>query len=184
MSKPLTDVLYLRYADVCATPSDIYEHLPVFVELVHDVNAKKVIELGTRTGVSTIAWLYALEETGGHLWSVDIDAAPPIGTYPHWTFVQGDDMDSDVYGQLPYDVDVLFIDTSHDYTHTLRELNLYRWLVRPGGVILLHDTELPHPEGVIGPPYPVKKAVNEFCAAEGLTWENRPNCWGLGIIEV
>ena len=180
----MTDVLAMRYEQVCAEPSDIYEHLPTFVRLVEDLDAKCVVELGTRTGVSTIAWLYALEKTGGRLISVDIDEAPPIGTYDHWTFVQGDDCSPDVFSHMPFLVDILFIDTSHAYEHTVRELNLYRWVVRPGGRIVLHDTELPHPEGVHGLAYPVRRAVEEFCKAEGLTWENHTNCWGLGIIEV
>ena len=53
------------YAEQCATPSDIYLHLPRFVEMVELLDASHVIELGTRTGVSTIAWLHALERTGG-----------------------------------------------------------------------------------------------------------------------
>jgi cephalosporin hydroxylase len=89
-----------------------------------------------------------------------------------------------VFARLPDEVDIVFIDTSHAYLHTVQELNLYRWLVRPGGRIVLHDTELAHPMDVVGPAYPVKKAVEEFVAAEGLTWTNRPHCWGLGVIEM
>ena len=180
----MTDVLAMRYEQVAATPSDIVEHLPTFVDLVLELDAKTVVELGTRTGVSTVAWLYALEQTGGRLISVDIDAQPDLGTYPHWEFIQGDDCSPDVFSRMPSQADIVFIDTSHDYQHTVRELNLYRWVVRSGGRIVLHDTELPHPEGVNGPPYPVKRAVTEFCDAEGLAWTNHPNCWGLGIIEI
>jgi len=174
------------YRERCAVDSDIHEHLPFMVELVESLGATKVVELGTRSGLSTVAWLHALEATDGHLWSVDMDPAPDLGLeVDRWTFIQGDDCDPDVYSQLPSGADIVFIDTSHAYDHTLQELRLYRWLVRPGGRLVLHDTELPQPE-LVGPqpPYPVKKAVVEFCAAEGLRWTNRPNCWGLGIIEV
>ena len=177
--------LQTRYEELCETPSDISEHLPTFVSLVRKTNAKHVVELGTRSGVSTIAWLYGLEHTGGHLTSVDLDPQPEIGDHDHWTFIQGDDLDRDVYLQLPDRVDIVFIDSSHAYKHTLVELNLYRWLVRPGGLIMLHDTENEQPFEVRPqPPFPVKRAVNEFCEAEGLTWENRPNNWGLGIIRL
>jgi predicted O-methyltransferase YrrM len=174
------------YAEVASTPSDIYEHLPVFVDLVKRGNVQTVIELGTRTGVSTIAWLFALERTGGRLWSVDMDAKPGIGDYPHWTFIQGDDEDPVVFGQLPKPVDILFLDTSHHYQHTKRELELYRSFVKPGGLIVCHDTELPIPEGHPhgDPAYPVKRAIEEFVAQYGYRWQNLPNCWGLGIIEV
>ena len=94
-----------RYNSALATPSDIFEHLPTFVALVEELDATKVIELGTRTGVSTVAWLYALHGRG-HLWSVDLDPKPDIGDYPHWSFVQGDDLAPDIYGNLPGDVDI------------------------------------------------------------------------------
>ena len=175
-----------QYAKVATTPSDIWLHLPKFVQLVLQSNATKVLELGTRTGVSTIAWLYALEQTGGHLWSVDIDAQPPIGQHQHWTFVQGDDMDPAVQAQLPEPFDIVFIDTSHHYEHTLAELHRYRHMARPGGLILLHDTELPQPEGMpaTDPTFPVKRAIETFIAATGWRWMNFPECWGLGVIEV
>lgn len=170
------------YEQHATTPSDIVDHLPKFVEWARD--AEKVIELGTRTGVSTIAWLHGLEGHG-HLWSVDIDPAPPIGEHDHWTFIQGDDCSGEVFVALPDDVDVVFIDTSHAYLHTLRELHLYRWKVRPGGLLLLHDTDLARPFDLPKErPYPVKRAIDEFCAAEGLTWENHPESWGLGVIRL
>lgn len=182
-TKPTLEAEYERLA---RTPSDIYLHLPRFVGMVKAGNCKKVLELGTRTGVSTVAWLHALEQTGGHLWSVDIDTKPAIGEHAHWTYIQGDDTDETVIAQLPAPFDICFIDTSHHYRHTLWELDRYISLVRSGGLIVLHDTELPIPEGAPAgdPTYPVKRAVEQFVAARNLKWFNIPDCWGLGIIEV
>jgi len=173
-----------EYDRLAATPSDIYEHLPRFVSLVHELDAKHVIELGTRSGVSTVAWLHGLTATGGRLTSVDIDAAPDIG-WPalDWEFIRGDDCDPAVMTQLD-PADIVFIDTSHLYDHTLRELYLYRWLVKGGGVIVLHDTELRHPEGApLKPAFPVRTAVEDFIADTGYTFTNYLNCNGLGVIE-
>lgn len=175
-----------EYERQCATPSDIYLHLPRFVDLVQATGATSVLELGTRTGVSTIAWLHALNGVG-HLTSVDIDGCPPIGEHEHWTFIQGDDEDPAIIRQVAATApDIVFLDTSHHYQHTRRELAIYRWVVKPGGIIVCHDTELPHPEG--SPPgdpvYPVKRAIEEFVADNGFEWINVPECWGLGIIKV
>lgn len=176
--------LEARYRELCEMPSDVYLYLPLFVELVGALKAQHVIELGTRTGVSTVAFLYGLEGTGGRLTSVDIDPAPEIGEHDHWTFVQGDDCDPEVFSALE-PADIVFIDTSHTYEHTLRELGLYRWLVKPGGVMLLHDTEVEWPEGAgLGEPFPVMRAVSEFCERERLQWANRKECWGLAIVKV
>ena len=173
-----------RYEQACATPSDIYQHLPTFVKMVEGLNARHVIELGSRSGVSTVAWLYGLEGTGGCLTTVDLAEAPQIGSWGHWRHVQGDDCDPDVVSQLE-PADIVFVDTSHFYDHTLRELNLYRWLVRRPGLFVLHDTELERPEGApLRPRFPVRTAIEEFCDAEGFRWFNFPECWGLGIIEV
>jgi predicted O-methyltransferase YrrM len=115
----------LLYRQACKTPSDIYEHLPTFVDIATRMKAQTVIELGTRGGVSTVAWLYAMEQTGGHLWSVDVDPAPMFGAHERWTFIQGDDTKPETLAQLPDKADIVFIDTSHLYVHTLQELNIY-----------------------------------------------------------
>ena len=174
-----------QYLARCATPSDVYLHLPRFVDLVEHLDAQYVIELGTRSGVSTIAWLYGLSKTGGKLTSVDIDERPDIGEWPGWEFIQGDDLDAKVFAQLE-PAEIVFIDTSHHYRQTLSELNLYRWLVKPGGVMVLHDTELAVPEGAppTDPRYPVKTAMVEFCATNGFDYTLIQECWGLGLIKI
>ncbi len=172
------------YERLCETPSDIVGHLPRFYEMVTSRDAKHVIELGTRTGVSTIAWLYALEQTGGRLTSVDIDSMPEIGTFNHWTFIQGDDLDRHIFGALD-PADIVFIDTSHLYEQTLRELYLYRHLVNPGGLLVCHDTQLARPEGApVRPAFPVRTAIEEFCEAEGLRWFEYTDSWGVGVIQL
>jgi len=175
--------LQTLYRQACNTRSDINEHLPFFVDLCQELAATKVIELGTRGGCSTVAWLYGLH-CQGHLWSVDIDPAPPFDL-DGWTFVQGDDLRLETVQQLPNDADIVFIDTSHAYQHTLSELNIYRWRVRPGGRMVLHDTEVCQPLGIgRQPPFPVKRAIERFCADEGLEWVNFPFNNGLGCIEI
>lgn len=165
-------------------PSDFYLHVPRIADLVVELDAKTVIELGTRSGVSTSGWLYGLAQTGGHLWSVDLLPKPKFGDVDGWTFIEGSDLDPAVLRQLPPVADIVFIDTSHRYDHTLAELNVYYPRVRPGGKIVLHDTENRRPlDAARWPDWPVKTAVEEFCAEELLTWRNYPDCWGLGVID-
>jgi predicted O-methyltransferase YrrM len=165
-------------------PSDIKQHLPQ----LHDeasTGGAVVIELGVRSGNSTAAFLAALETHGGHLWSSDINPprVPWLG-HEQWTFIKGDDLL--VADDMPDDVDVVFIDTSHHYTQTLAELAVYVPKVKPGGVVLLHDVELERPEGAApsDPAFPVRRAVDEFCAAQGLTPEYVTGCYGLGVIRI
>lgn len=171
------------YAEAINSPSDIWEHLPTFVELCQQLDAQRVIELGVRYGTSTIAWLYGLGQHDGHLWSVDISDQPGLPA-ARWTFVQGDDRDPAVLAQLPDLVDIVFIDTSHTFAHTLTELKLYSPRVRPGGRIVLHDTEVEAPDLTDEHDFPVKRAIEQFCTTSGYVWSNRTNNNGLGIIEV
>lgn len=170
------------FEEVALAVTDIQGHLDRFYGI--GLASSKIIELGTRGGTSTIAFLAGLEGHG-HLWSVDIDPPPDNLVVPHWTFVQGDDCSDEVLAQLPDDVDAVFIDTSHAYEHTLNELELYLPRVRSGGQLLLHDTELEAPDFVgPQPPFPVRLAVTEFCDEHGLSWMNFTHSYGLAVIEV
>lgn len=173
------------YRERCDTPSDIYLHLPRFVEMVVERNAQHVIELGSRSGVSTVAWLYGLAKTGGHLTSVDLDAAPDIGRWSHWRHIQGDDLDPALYSSLEQ-ADIVFLDTNHWHEHTYAELNLYINKVKPNGLIVCHDTMLGYPDDapVTDPRFPVRRAIEKFCADRSLTWEHIRECWGLGVITI
>jgi cephalosporin hydroxylase len=169
------------YLDRCATPSDIVEHLEYLYLTVVDSKAQVVVELGVRSGNSTAALLAAVERTGGHLYSVDIGIPVwPLEFYrsKQSTIIIGDDLA--VADQIPAVIDVLFVDTSHEYQQTLSELRLYG---PRSTTILLHDTELEHPDGAPpDPSYPVKAAIEAWCAETGRSWVNRENCWGLGVI--
>jgi cephalosporin hydroxylase len=135
--------------------------------------------------VSTVAWLYALERNGGYLHTVDLDDAPQIGTWDHWRHIKGDDLAPEVLDQLDT-ASIVFIDTSHTLTQTRAELEAYLPLVRPGGRIVLHDTELAQPmdaplrDGV----FPVKRAVREFIRRHGFECEWVTECFGLAIVKV
>jgi cephalosporin hydroxylase len=163
----------------CATnpESDIAPHFPTFARLVAEHNVRAVIELGVRTGQSTAAWLYHVGRRG-QVWSVDIEE-PRLPPRTAWTFVLGDDLDPAVLEQLPGLVDLVFIDTDHAYAHTLAELDLYGPRVRPGGVIVLHDTENEQPEEhgeSIGmqPPFPVRTAMEQWAESRGYPTSNDP----------
>jgi predicted O-methyltransferase YrrM len=123
-------------------PTDISEHLPTLYMLTRELGLKTVLELGTREGFSTIAFLEAAKAIGGTVTSVDIEPCPKAkervasaGLEDYWTFIEGDDL------AIEWDrpIDHLFIDTSHMYEHTVKELNRFEPLVADGGVITLHD---------------------------------------------
>lgn len=177
-----------EYARVLTTPSDIQGHLKYLHDLAIGMNAQRVIELGVRHGTSTIAWLHALEQTGGWLYSVDINPCPaiPFGTVAGWEFHQGSDMDPTILGCLPTEVDIVFIDTDHLYDHTLAELDAYVEHVRPGGVIVCHDTELEWSpfDRTRRWRYPVRKAIERWVGDRPDIVEWRSGCYGMATIHL
>lgn len=191
--------LQQRYDKVLRDRSDIVEHLPTLVQMVRELDAKKVIEVGVRYGVSTIAWLYALQDVG-QLWAIDVsfpvpcregepnllDSQDGLTVLPDWVFLLGDGTSQIILDALPDQVDIVFIDTNHVYEETLVELDLYYPKVRPGGRILLHDTAIEDTGNRGDRPkvsYPVLSAITEFCAKHDLKWSNVENCNGLGTIQ-
>lgn len=136
----------LRLAELLAEESDIRGHLARLRDLVVELDAQVVIELGVRTGRSTTALLAGVERTGGLLWSCDVVNVVAgmagldgvVVEHPQWEFVHGDDLA--VVARAPRPADLVFIDTSHEYEHTRDELAAYAPLVRPGGCVVLHDT--------------------------------------------
>jgi len=124
-------------------PSDIYAHLPTLYRETRDRPACRVLELGVRNGDSTLVFLIAAREVGGHVTSVDLEychtahaRVAAAGLSRQWTFIEGNDL------EIPWTtpIDHLFIDTSHRYEHTLAELRKFEPWVTPGGVISVHDT--------------------------------------------
>ena len=172
--------------------SDIQGHLQYLHDAVieHRLPGQPVTvaEFGVRSGNSTCAFLAALEVVPGTLWSVDLSWPQVPDEWhqlSHWKFMPGADLAHPVIAWVPDRLDVLFIDTSHWFEHTLAELGTYAPRVRPGGVILMHDTEhgghypdMAQPQ----PDFPVRAAIEKYCAENELSWENRPGSWGLGVI--
>lgn len=176
--------VYNEYQVRCAQNSDIHQHLPRLHKEASTGDAV-IIELGVRSGNSTAAFLAALEMRGGHLHSVDIDPVTmPWAGHEQWTFHHGDDML--LAADLPDAVDIVFIDTSHHYSQTVAELEMYWRKVKPGGVILMHDTELADPAGAPAgdPAFPVRTAIDQFCERHGLVPEFVAGCYGLGVIRI
>lgn len=143
-----------------------------------------VLELGTRGGVSTSAFLTGIEierQSHGHLWSVDRDnCADLFAECDAWTFVQADSCDVQALeaAGLPDNIDVLFIDTEHTEEQTFRELTTWGPRVRPGGVILLHDA-------YDGSTFPgVIAACMHYCDPRGLDLRIKPGSYGLAVIGV
>jgi predicted O-methyltransferase YrrM len=170
-----------EYLDRLDAPSDVQYCMPWMRGAALRYSQTRVLELGVRSGNSTCAFLAGVERSRGHVWSVDTMAP---GVPEHWaesglwSFICGDDLAV----PLPEGgFDIVFIDTSHSYAHTLAELHRFVPLVREGGTVLLHDTLLEHVDGD-PQPFPVAHALGTFCRETGREWTEHGGTYGFGEI--
>jgi predicted O-methyltransferase YrrM len=126
-------------------PSDTSHHLPTLSLLITEFRLRSVVELGVRAGVSTLALLEAAAAQDGSVLSVDVEPCPEARARvedarlgDRWRFVQMSDLDVPDE-QIPDPIDLLFVDTTHLYDHTVAELDKYGAHLRSGSWLALHD---------------------------------------------
>jgi len=182
--KPISRKDVVEWAKV---KTDIADQLIRLYELTVNIACKDkvVVELGTRKGNSTRALLAAVNDSGGHLYSVDIDncrlAVNSLRGQPNWTFIKADDMKLVKRWDKP--IDHLFIDTSHTFNHTLAELREWGNWVKPYGVISLHDIYAPKYPDHISQGYDVLKATKKYLSENpSFQFTEHSGSNGLGVI--
>ena len=113
--------------------------------LTEAVGAKNVVEIGTSNGYSAIWFCLALRATGGKLTTHEIDAGRVVMARENFkragvsnivTLIEGDAHQT--VTRLKGPIDILFLDA--DKAGYLDYLNKLLPLVRPGGLILAHNT--------------------------------------------
>lgn len=109
--------------------TDISDHLEtLFVESL-DIKSRLIVELGVGDGEST----YVLERIanlwGANLVSVDIADCQKVSSFKDRVFIQKDDIAFATeftnwckQRNIEPSIDILFIDTSHLYDHTVAEI--------------------------------------------------------------
>lgn len=119
--------------------TDISSHLDTLWSKTVEMSPKKIVELGIRGGESSRIFGYAAKEVGAEMIGVDIVPC----AYPG-TFIQSDDVAYASVYKSTYgaDIDVLFIDTSHYYDHTVQEINAWFPLLSKSALVIFHDTNM------------------------------------------
>lgn len=129
--------------------TSINEHLPrLFTESLQ-VDPNTIVELGVRGGESTFVFERVARLSDATLVSVDIEDCSDASDYDDWHFVQTDDVEFAAefpdwcadHGADP-SIDVLFIDTSHRYEHTVEEIDAWFPRLSDDAVVFFHDTNL------------------------------------------
>lgn len=147
-------------------------YLQHICELVKEINAVRVLEIGTGRYSFSKAILKGLEQTGGHLHTCDPFIAP---TYAHdqMTFYP---IPSDEMAELwAGPIHLLMIDGDHSKKQVLKDYYNFSPLVTSPGYIIFHDINIPHGKGI-------KQLWELLKQSEKVRLELTP--WpGLGVIQ-
>lgn len=134
---------------------EISAHLWTLYWMPRMLKATIVVELGVRSGESTRALLAGCMDQRAFLWSVDIDGDAYhvrdvtenrgiVLDWTRWECRQADSVEAArQFGKR--DADLLFVDTTHEYEHTLREIMAWHYRVR--GAMVFHDSGIVDEEG-------------------------------------
>lgn len=137
--------IYMMYRK---TPSDINEHLITLAAAA--LKSNKILELGTRAGISTVALMWGLskneEKTNSKKTIYCVD--PQLSGNANILSLLANQNDIQIFFSphlsinfvLPEEVDVLFIDSMHCYGILKRELERFHKQVRRQ--IIMHDTSI------------------------------------------
>lgn len=119
--------------------------------LTETTNAQRVVEIGTSTGESSLWFALALQKTGGHLYTHEIDEEranvarenfQKAGVHGSITLLEGDAHETVQRYEEP--IDIVFLDADKsgypDYLEKLLPL------VRPGGLVIAHNMNQPDPD--------------------------------------
>jgi len=138
----LEEMLHDQYSAMLSVPPEDGRVLRLLAEAT---GAKHVVEIGTSNGYASIWFCLALRTTGGKLTTFEIDARRAslarenfrrAGVDKLVTVIEGDAHEKVTTLKEP--IDIVFIDADKD--GYLDYLNKLLPLVRPGGLILAHNT--------------------------------------------
>lgn len=164
----------------CTVPA-----ISILQGLIMGSGITRIAQFGHYIGYSTILMGYMLRRMGAHhgLFSIDIDpvateytaswvAKAELGHYVN--LVVSDSANADLPERakeyLGGSPELIFIDSSHQYEHTWRELDLWYPHLPEGGLILLHDVSRLAATFDSTGKGGVFRALTEWCTSHGLSF--------------
>lgn len=181
-------------------PLQLRAEIEPLLRRVESLRPKLILEIGTNNGGTLFLWTRVAAEDA-EIISVDLPGGEFGGGYPAWKapfyrsfalwqqrihLIRGDSHAAASLDQVREQLhgralDLLFIDGDHTYEGVKRDYEMYRPLVRPGGLIAFHD---------------IAEHLDQTCQVRtfwleveraGNSWEliaSPPAGWaGIGVIE-
>lgn len=139
-------------------PGQIKEEFIELLKKYVKLNPKYILEIGTANG-GTLFCFCKLAPDDATIISIDLPGGPFGGGYPKWKIpvyqafskqkqklylIRGDSQNVETFEKIlkilnGEKIDFIFIDGDHSYDGVKRDFKLYSKLVKPKGLIVLHD---------------------------------------------
>lgn len=119
---------YVKYLSVC----------------VKKYNPKLILELGTRHGISTLGFAN-YSKASNKIITVDwIKQKSFINKkilkfFPNLKVVNGNCFDLTIFDKIPFNIDILFLDTEHTYDQVKTEFSIYEPLLSDTALVVVDD---------------------------------------------
>jgi predicted O-methyltransferase YrrM len=190
-----------RPGGVKITPNQVRSELRDFLALVQELEPRAVLEIGTALG-GTLFLLTRAAAEDAVLVSIDLSSndltfgggkveqrGPLYEAFARDEqrvhFLVGDSQTAEMRARVEDKLDgraldVLFIDGDHAEEGVRRDFELYRGLVRPGGVIAFHDIVAGRPDLVGGVPA-FWRSIKTPDSLE-LVDDREQGGWGIGVV--
>lgn len=140
-------------------------YLQSLYELVLEIKAQSVLEIGTGKYTFSRAILKGLEQTGGRLYTCDPGIEPSY-VHEQMSFYP---ISSDSLAKTWRDtINLLMIDGDHSKTQVAKDYYNFRKYVATPGLIAFHDINIPHARGIgelwnhLKKSYPVRMEHSEW----------------------
>ncbi|HSX26193.1 MAG TPA: class I SAM-dependent methyltransferase [Chlamydiales bacterium] len=153
-----------------AHDTDISSHLPTLFAHCAIKRPELAIEVGVRSGESTYALHAGLSTSNGRLIGIDVNdsSAKVYEKRLNSEFIAMNDLNFQTWWKnsryRDIKADLIFIDTSHHYDHTMKELEIFTPLLNREGLLAFHDTHMcPLPRNGY------KRMNNTY----GIGWDNK-----------
>ena len=133
----------------CAIPA-----ITFLTSFINGNSISRFVQLGHYTGYSSLFIAATFKRMGGdrRFLSIDIDPwatnyanllAKKAGVSKFVQHIEGDSADSknvELATSELEEIELLFIDTDHTYDHSMKEIAVWWPVLKPGGILILHDS--------------------------------------------
>lgn len=170
---------------------DMRAHEFFLYSLVRGIKPNRILEIGMRTGISTMAMVQALSDGGitcdYHVCDIDNECGQVIAGLP--IPISFHHMPSDELAKVWVDgtIDIFMIDGCHEYSQVRKDFFHFLPYVSVGGFILFHDTnpseQDKHP-GACWDAYRILGDIRDIAAIGALEYVTLPYSYGLTVVRI